>query len=489
MSGSDAGAPTLIAGHLHPGMLFLRALDALRQTLLLVLLGLLTRQPTFIHVALALFVLGMAHALARYVTFRYRLTTEELITTEGILHRQERRIPLNRIQDLSFESTIVRRLFGLVVVAVETASGQGTEARLDSLRRADAEQLRAALLRARGRGAVATAEPETLLFESSTGELSLLGLTNNRVGAILLALLGLFELADQLGLLVIASHPLGILFERVLALHWSLGMIAAFSLLLAVLLAGWLLSVVSSLVLFHGFRLTLRDEVLLRRHGLLTARAQALPRRKIQRVVIEQTWLRRLLGVALLRADSAGSGMAPGEGAGAGRDVVVPLCQLPIAGRLVPALLPGASLAARVWRRVSALVIPRVGAKGLIWALLLAVAGWLWLGPIAAGTFVLVPIAFACGLGLYDNLAYARDDEHLLMRFGIFGRYVAVLPLRKVQGVVLRAGPIERLLGLASVTVYVAGGSPTRLSDLPRREAERLQRELARDAAAQRFVW
>jgi putative membrane protein len=480
----------LAAGHLHPGMLFLRALDSLRQTLLLVAISYITEQRLFLVMALVLFLLGMLHALARYLTFAYRLTTEELITTEGILHRQERRIPLNRIQDLSFESTILRRLFGLVVAAVETASGQGSEARLDSLSRRDAERLRAALLQARGVAQTPDAAPaERLLFQSSTGELSLLGLTSNRVGAILLGLLGLFELADQLGLLGLGVGPFGRLLDQVLALHWSLGLLAGFALLLAALLAGWVLSIVSSLVLFHDFRLSLRDEILLRRHGLLTTRAQALPRRKIQRVSIEQSWLRRLLGVASMRADSAGSGMAPGESASAGRDIVVPLCQRGFAAWLVPELLPGARLGAQVWRRVSGLVIPRVGAKGVLWAIPLVLLGWPWLGRIAIGALVLIPIAFAMGLGLYDNLAYARDERHVLMRFGIFGRYVAVLPLRKVQGVVLRAGPLERLLGLASVTVYVAGGSPTRLSDLPRREAEQLQRELARDAAAERFQW
>ena len=63
------------------------------------------------------------------------------------------------------------------------------------------------------------------------------------------------------------------------------------------------------------------------------------------------------------------------------------------------------------------------------------------------------------------------------------------MPLRKVQGAVLRAGPVERMLGLAHLTVYVAGGSPTTLGNLPRDEAERLKLEVAQVAARSRFVW
>ena len=53
----------------------------------------------------------------------------------------------------------------------------------------------------------------------------------------------------------------------------------------------------------------------------------------------------------------------------------------------------------------------------------------------------------------------------------------------------LRAGPVERLFGLAHVTVFVAGGSPTTLGNLPRDEAETLVRDVAIEAAAARFVW
>ena len=125
-------APRLIAsGHLHPGMLFLRFLDGIRQSVLPVAIGLVSGQLWLLVLAGVYFVLALVYALARYLTFEYRLTEEELVTTEGILHRQERRIPVNRIQDLSFESTLVRRIFGLVVVSVETASSQGSEATLD----------------------------------------------------------------------------------------------------------------------------------------------------------------------------------------------------------------------------------------------------------------------------------------------------------------------------------------------------------------------
>ena len=65
----------------------------------------------------------------------------------------------------------------------------------------------------------------------------------------------------------------------------------------------------------------------------------------------------------------------------------------------------------------------------------------------------------------------------------------AFVPVRKVQGVVVRATPLDRILGLASLTVYVAGGSPSSLTNLPVEAARTLVERLARRAAAADFVW
>ena len=83
----------------------------------------------------------------------------------------------------------------------------------------------------------------------------------------------------------------------------------------------------------------------------------------------------------------------------------------------------------------------------------------------------------------------SRVEGHVGMRWGIIGRYRSLVPYRKVQAVALRAGPIERILGLATLTVYVAGGSPTVMANLPRDEAAELQRDLAVEATAAKFVW
>ena len=129
---SPSEGAVLLRGHLHPAVLLLSLIGGLRSAAFPCLLGLVADRM-FLILGGVLFLVQVGTGLVRYLTFHYVLTEDELRTREGVLHRQERRIPIDRIQDLGFESTILRRILGLTVVRVETASGQGVEAVLDSL--------------------------------------------------------------------------------------------------------------------------------------------------------------------------------------------------------------------------------------------------------------------------------------------------------------------------------------------------------------------
>ncbi len=499
-----AVAPTVLAsGHLHPAILLLRLLDALRKAAVPMVLGVAVQSWWLVGFGIVLFLLNLGYATARYLTLEYTLTTDELRVREGLLERQERRIPLDRIQDLGFESTILRRALGLAVVLVETASGRGVEASLDSLSRADAEHLRDVLLAARANAVAntttqtqATAEgeppplqepamlaPEWLVHQSTTGELVLRGLTDMRLSAFLVSGFAASQLADQLGFAQrVAGLGRG-------ARDWLLQFppLTLVALLIALLLVVMALGVVTAtlgnLVTFHGFRVTLRGDVLQRRYGLLTTRQKTLPRTRIQRVTVEQTWSRRLLGLSVVKADSAGGSRSDGEDTTGGWEVIAPMTKLPTAQALLPALLPGLEQESFEWQRGSARLILRTAVPGTVLALVLTPVLWSQAGPVAAFLLLLAPLWALLGLLVWRNLGFALGRDFLTLQHGVIGRTVAYVPTAKVQAVVVRRGPLSLLLGLADLTVYVAGGSPTRLPDLTLADARRLANAIAQRAA------
>ncbi len=504
-------AVVLAQGHLHPAILLLRLLDALRQAVVPVGIGLVLGEWWFVGFGLVLFLLQLGYAVARYLTLEYTLTQDELRVREGLLERQDRRIPLDRIQDLGFESTILRRALGLAVVLVETASGRGVEARLDALSRSDAEQLREVLLTARAAAAAripiaatrqvdvalaatdagvapqwtapVTPEPEWTVHRSTASELLLRGVTDLRLSAFAVTGFAALQLADQLGF---AARLAGLArsirswldqFPPLVTGAILFGMVAA------VVATGVVTATLGNLVQFHGFHLALRGDVLQRRYGLLTTRQKTLPRARIQRVTCEQPWLRRLLGYAVVKADSAGGSRRDGEDAAAGWDVVVPLLRLPAAMALLPALLPGIERETFTWQRGSVRLMARTTLQGLLLAAILVPALWAKTGPTALLGLLVVPLWALLGVLVWRNLGYTLGDTCLGLQHGIIGRTLAFVPTAKVQAVVVEQSPLAQLLGLAELTVYVAGGSPTRLPDLTLWDARKLATAIAARAA------
>ena len=498
---ADAGADVLARGHLHPAILLLRFVDALRQSAFPALVGFAVDR-WFLVVALVLFLLQLGHSVVRYLTLEYTLTADELRIREGLLHRQERRIPLDRIQDLGFESTLLRRGLGLVVVMVETASGRGVEARLDALSREQAEHLRDVLLAARpahadGAGAVTgevggdpaprlgppPQQPEWLVHRSTTAELLVRGATDLRLGAFAVTGYAAWEFADQLGFFGQMTGVLDDLQRWLLSLPPWLLLTVLTALLFSVMAVGLVTSTLGNLVQFHGFMLVLRGDVLLRRFGLLTTRQKTLPRARVQRVTVEQTWLRRLLGFAVVKADSAGGSRTDGQDTAGGWDVVVPLTRATTAHALLPALLPGIEHTTFSWHPGSKKLVLRTALQGVLLAAAATAAMWWRLGPMALFALLLVPIWTLLGVLIWRNLGWARGDDFFALQHGIIGRTFACVPTAKVQAVVVRQGPLGQLLGVAELTVYVAGGSPTRLPDLTLADARALSRQLADRAA------
>ncbi len=487
----------LAKGHLHPAVLLLRLLGALRQNAVPLLLGIAV-ETWFLVAALVLFVVQLGYAVARYLTLEYTLTNEELCIREGLLHRQERRIPLDRIQDLGFESTLLRRALGLAVVMVETASGRGVEARLDALSRNDAEHLREVLLAARPasakptQGDVMTApaaaaprppEVEWMVHRSSTMELLVRGATDLRLGAFAVTGYAAFELADQLGFVTQLAGIASGFREWLQSLPPALLFGVLAGLLFLVMAFGVVTSTLGNIVQFHGFTLRLQGDVLQRRYGLLTTRQKTLPRARVQRVTLEQNWLRRLLGFAVVKADSAGGSRSDGQDTTGGWDVVVPMTRYTTAQTMLPAMLPGIEHETFTWRPGSRKLIARATIQGALLALVVGAAFWWRLGPNAFWAALIVPLWSILGVLTWRNLGWARGESFFALQHGVIGKNFACVPTAKVQAVVTRQSIIGQLFGLADLTVYVAGGSPTRIPDLTLGDARALQRELAGRAA------
>jgi putative membrane protein len=501
-----AAAPPLLTGRLHPLTLVIAAVRALRNFAIPAVFVLVTGSGATLGLLL-LAVLGISlfTALVRYATFTYRLQGGDLITQQGLLSRQDRHIPLTRVQDLRLEAGPVHRLLNVVDVHVETAGGKGAEAELSVLARRDAESLRLAVFEAAGRIPADLGRAETsgqVLVRLTWRDLVWEGLTSNRAASLLVLLGAAWGLVNdwlpkdrwEAWITSVGQGAENWLARDGFVLWGRIFFAAAIILGLSAVF-----SVVGSIVLFHGFLLVRRGEDLFRTYGLLTRRASSLPRRRIQLLQIQEPLVRRWFGLAVVRVDTAAQRVANQEEQRGGRDVLVPLTRRADLGSLLPQLAPDLGVEPERWERVAPAAVRRATKKGALVCLLLAAVSAA--GPLRAWGLTaqlqalwlvaLIPLIYWANRRGYWHLGYADTGAVFRTRRGWLSRTTHVVPVRNLQAVVLRQTPWDRRYGVWTLKLDTAGqaytGGGPALDNVPADAARQIARSLAARAAEIRY--
>ncbi len=461
------------------------------------------------------------HRYVAWTRFSYHLDGTTLRIDEGVISRSQRVVPCERIQKVDLVQNLFHRMGGVAVLRVETAGGPGgAEVDLAVLGRADAEQLRARLLaakataRAAGGGSTApdapgqapssrwsppppapssgwaasvpppapldagwAEEPEQVLLRIGPARLALAGVTGAQL-AVMFAVVGWLAqlLRDVPPQLLEDLDPTTVQPP-------SEVVIVAGVLVLILLWIG--LAAGASIVTDAGYTLALAgDEVRVRR-GLFEQREATIPLGRVQVVRVQRSILRRGIGMAALRIQSASDG-------GKGARVTVPIVALGEVPRLLDALLPGGGpsgpVAPSAADRRPALARPPRAARqrAIVRRVLptLAVAGPLAVATRPWGLLGLLAVAPAAALGVayYRSLGHARLPDHVVARAGVLVEETAVVPVAKTQSTRVRSTWFQRRRGLATLYVDVAGPGPTpAVRDEAGATAEALLRSVVED--------
>jgi putative membrane protein len=444
----------------------------------------------------------LAWSALEWLRRTYALEGGALRLEEGVLSRQLRAVPFDRIQQVDLVRKPLHRLLGVATLRVETAGGgSAAEVDLDVVTLAEAQSLRSTLLRAKARAAagspevepvaedgtpeVAAAEAveavppaERVLLRLRIGEVVLAGITGSRAAAALVVLGPLSQVTDWVpGLddwLLARFDP-----ESVTPTTPAAFLVVA--VLVAVVWLG--LAALSSVVTDYGFTLARVGDDLVVRRGLLERREAVLPLARLQVVRVEESLLRRALALASVRLQSAGR---TGRGDETASRLAIPVLQRSEVNRVLGELLPGASPIPALRAPPPAArrrAVVRSVARTALAAAVVAVAIWLLatgngFGVAPRFALLLLPLlalAVVAGLAAYRSLGHAAGPEFLYARSGVAIRVVTVVPVAKAQSGSVRSSLFQRRAGLATLHVDIAGGGPTpRVHDESQGRAETL---------------
>lgn len=278
------------------------------------------------------------------------------------------------------------------------------------------------------------------------------------------------------------------------ASHLHPGVTGALLLAAAALLLGWLalrvLSVVLTLLRYHGFTLVEQDRRLTVSAGMLSRTRSSVARRRIQAWTLREGTLQRWFGLRQLRIDSAAGG--PSRDEDRALRELAPLATREHCTQLVQHLLPQLhwppaqwqSIPQRGWWRLCLGALPLV-------PLLAAAAYWRW-GPWGLVVLAWLPVALLVAHRQMARMGWYLDEHYVAVRGGWWKRWWRWAELDKVQGLRLQRSPLDKVLGTSSLQLDTAGahGDVTlTLHHLPQAQAQQAMDQLAAALARRKLRW
>ncbi len=474
---------TVADRRMHPGTIALRFLKDLPQTLIgLPALFAVISDTGWTYVLLIAFVAAIVLGVTQWLgwsRFRYGVGSHEIVIQSGILSRNRRSIPFDRVQDVDIERGPLHRLFGLAKVRIETGGSAKDEGVLDSVTLSEADRLRGAI-RA-GKTGAAPVEGDAAvpaegrpIYAMRPARVLLSGLFNFS----LVYLAGIFALlqAFEPWIPFDIEDPgrwIGLVDEEAVR-GITLG--TGLAVLMVALLLGVVTGVLRTVSRDFGFRLTAEGRRLRRERGLFTRSEVVLPRSRIQLAMVAAGPVRRVLGFADLFFQT----LTSGKGAG-GQQEVAPFAREDEIARVLQEgrrmTIPDPATLQRVSKRHVA--------RAAIRDAVLPLAAILMASVVRAEALLalpLVPLLLAGAFLRRRFHRYALTGGTLYVRDGVLRQRLWIVPVASTQALRLSRSLLQRSLGLATVAVDTAGapsfGGP-RIVDLRLDAARALIDDLA----------
>jgi len=470
---------------LHPLTLLLRvgaSLPALVVILLPTLQNPSSENVVSVVLSILYGVVALPAIVLQYLRFSYRITPKQIVIQKGVLRRQNRSIPIERIQNIQIQQNLVARLVGLAKVTIETAGSSATEGSLEYVGLSDAHEIRQVVRSFQHRSAPDAAEERDeestdseTLFTMSLPHVLLSGAFRFSLFYIALVFSAL-QLVDPEAIVerVLRSQGRIDQITETMTAHPALAVVA--SIVVAGVL-GWVSGIAIHLARYYGFRLWLDGDKLRKRHGLFTVTEGTVPLKKVQALILRTNPFMRAFGWYELEVQTVGMNVDE-----QGHRVIAPFAQyediLALARRVRSFELPdafGAVSRLTIRRRffrytlaMSAVLLP----SAYFWP-----ADWWHLGGTALPWwgFLLVPFLFGWALLQYRNHGYAVRDDGFYIRRGVLSHYLWILPTEKFHAFHATATVFQRRLDLKTLFVDTAGAATfayPEVIDLPADEAD-----------------
>ncbi|EME57208.1 PH domain-containing protein [Amycolatopsis decaplanina] len=393
---------------------------------------------------------------------RYRVTPDRLETAFTLIFRSRKSLQRERIRNVDLTANPLHRLFGVAVVTIGTGShesgGQG-RIKLNPVSRAEAERLRADLLR---RAEIAETDVDAPLAELDLSWIRYAPMSFVTPTLGLAAGGGLMQISEWAGL------QKGLI-DWVIGLFRGIPLVAAILILLAIVMVVGLVGALGLWVeMWWNYRLDREPGGTLRvRRGLFTTRSISIEERRMRGIDLVEPLGNRISGAA--RVDAIATGMRQSDDKDkTDYHTLLPAVPVATANRVAAAVLrepvsPAEAVRLTGHPRAARGRLLRwwVGSVVVLLAIF-AILGFLLTDVLlvigAALGVVLLPASVLLALDAYRNLGHGITGRYLVGRHGTVRRSTFALERDGVIGWTVKQSIFQRRKGLLTVVATTAAG-------------------------------
>lgn len=289
-------------------------------TLLISLVAVAAAAPIFwtiVGIAIVpLMILFAIFAYWQYRNFTFHVEGDNLIIHKGVLVKDRKSVPIERIQSIQVTKNVIQRVLGLVALKVDTAGSRGNELEIPALERDRADALRDLLYEKKEALLVTDSDPTTeesdtektdqskaerveeeeerVLVKLGLLDLFKVGLTENHLKTGFIAFAFVFGYASQYQELL--EEYLEGYVDTYASQVADAGLTLIISFFIFYAIISVLISLVRTLLRFYDLKAVLKSESVEISTGLLQRNEYRIPKNKIQYIQWETNPLRKLAG-------------------------------------------------------------------------------------------------------------------------------------------------------------------------------------------------
>ncbi|MFE7064573.1 PH domain-containing protein [Sutcliffiella sp. NPDC057660] len=410
------------------------------------------------YLFIAAAILTIFSVLLKWLMHRYVLQTSSIVVKEGIFVKKQRTVALERIQNHHSNTTFVHRWFNLTSLTLETGtSGDDAAITFPVITNLEKDRILSLLEEKEAHQVADSGENleqkgRTVHFRSTRKDLFKASFTSLSFLAIFPLLSAIyFNLADFFDI----EDSAGNAAEYLMGHWWMLIILFVIAMALSVVI-GYIKTVIK----YGNYEISDDEERIYIEKGVGSSSSFSIQKHKVQAIVVEQSILKRLLGLASIKLITVGSS----DGEEKDTSSLYPFMPKHEAYELLHTLLPDYPIEENMrrfplkvlWLK---LVLPYYLTIMAAVGLFFFKREWLW---IAAIIFFLSVISRVLD---YYFTSFIRHGNTIQVRRGGFTNETFVTKRSQIQQITVQHSWIQRIFGVASLS-FINRAKPMHTSEL-----------------------